>query len=116
MNLFDRMRTQKVLSFTLVLFTLSVGIVIGTMVNQGVKAAKDDHAVAAPGATPLQIPNPVELSNSFSQIAKQVGPSVVNISVTYEGKSASPKQRGTARRRQAPNDDEEGSGDESMQD
>jgi len=82
------MRTQKVLSFTLVLFTLSVGIVIGTMVNQGVKAAKDDRPVAAPGATPLQIPNPVELSNSFSQIAKQMEPSVVNISTTYLPKAA----------------------------
>ena len=64
MNLFDKLRTQKVLSLTLMLFTLSVGIVIGTLVNQGVKAAKSDNA--APGATPLVIPNPVELSNSFS--------------------------------------------------
>jgi serine protease Do len=87
-SLFDRMRTQKVLSFTLILFTLSVGIVLGTLVNQGVKAAKDDHAVAAPGASPLVIPNPVELSNSFSQIAKQMEPSVVNISTTYMPKVA----------------------------
>ena len=77
MNLFDRLRTQKVLSFTLILFTLSVGIVIGTLVNQGVKAARSDNP-AAPGATPLVIPNPVELSNSFSQLAKQVeSPSLI---------------------------------------
>jgi serine protease Do len=87
-SLFDRMRTQKVLSFTLILFTLSVGIVLGTLVNQGVSAAKDDHATVAPGATPLVIPNPVELSNSFSQIAKQMEPSVVNISTTYLPKVA----------------------------
>jgi serine protease Do len=31
-------------------------------------------------ATPLEIPNPKMLSNQFSQIAKQVGPAVVNIS------------------------------------
>ena len=37
MNLFDKLRTQKVLSLTLMLFTLSVGIVIGTLVNQGVR-------------------------------------------------------------------------------
>ena len=43
MNLFDKLRTQKVLSLTLILFTLSVGIVIGTLVNQGVKAAKSDN-------------------------------------------------------------------------
>src|SRR5664280_2816587 len=82
MSLFDRLRTQKVLSFTLILFTLSVGIVIGTLVNQGVKAARSEGPVA-PGATPLAIPNPVELSNAFSQIAKQVEPSVVNISTEY---------------------------------
>src|SRR5438552_8029797 len=82
MNFLEKMRTQKVLSFTLILFTLSVGIVLGTLVNSGVRAAKDDRAVA-PGATPLIIPNPVELSNTFSQLAKQVEPSVVNISTTY---------------------------------
>ena len=51
MNFFDKLRTQKVLSFTLMLFTLSVGIVIGTLVNQGVKAAKSDNP-AAPGCDP----------------------------------------------------------------
>jgi len=81
MNFFDKLRTQKLLSFTLILFTLSIGIVIGTLINSGVKAAKDQPQVA-PGATPLVIPNPVELSNTFSQIAKQVEPSVVHISTT----------------------------------
>jgi len=73
MSIFDKLRTQKFLSFTLVLFTLSIGIVIGTLINSGVKAAKDGQV--APGATPLVIPNPVELSNAFSQIAKQAEPS-----------------------------------------
>lgn len=105
MNLFDRLRTQKVLSFTLVLFTLSVGIVIGTLVNQGVKAAKSDSQ-AAPGATPLAIPNPVELSNSFSQLAKQVEPSVVNISTEYLPK-AQARPRGNGRRQVIPQPDED---------
>src|SRR5207253_11437725 len=82
MNFLEKMRTQKALSFTLILFTLSGGIVLGTLVNSGVRAAKDDRTVAR-GATPLVIPNPVELSNTFGQIAKQVEPSVVNISTTY---------------------------------
>src|ERR1043166_6661188 len=94
------MRTQKVLSFTLILFTLSVGIVLGTLINQGVKAAKSDPVVA-PGASPLVIPNPVELSNSFSQIAKQLEPSVVNISTTYLPKQAS-RTRGNTGRRMMP--------------
>src|SRR5260370_5704107 len=113
MNVLNTIRTRKLLSSTLILFTLSVGILIGTLVNTGVKAAKDQ---AAPGATPLVIPNPVQLSTAFSQLAKQLEPSVVNISVSYEPKAtSSTKQRGNMRRRQAPNDDEEG-GDESMQD
>jgi serine protease Do len=110
-SLFDRMRTQKVLSFTLVLFTLSVGIVIGTMVNQGVSAAKDDHSVAAPGATALQIPSPVELSNSFSQIAKIMEPSVVNISTTYLPKATARTRNNAPQSRrfmqpQQPDDDQ----------
>src|SRR5436190_7496930 len=112
MKFLNTIRTRKLLFSTLILFTLSVGIHIGTLVNTGVKAAKDQ---AAPGATPLVIPNPVQLSTAFSQLAKHLEPSVVNISVSYEGKTTSTKQHGTMRRRQAPNDDEEG-GDESMQD
>ena len=81
MSFVDRVRTQKLLSFTLLLFTLCVGIVIGTLISSEVKAARESNE--APGATPLVIPNPVELSNAFTQIAKQVEPSVVNISVTY---------------------------------
>jgi len=109
MNFFDRLRTQKVLSFTLILFTLSVGIVIGTLVNQGVKAAKSDSP-AAPGATPLVIPNPVELSNSFSTLAKQVEPSVVNISTEYLPKAPA-RPRGNGRRQvipQQPDEDQDG--------
>ena len=49
MSLFDKFRSQKLLSFTLILFTLSIGIVIGTVINSGVKAAKES---VAPGATP----------------------------------------------------------------
>ena len=83
MNFFNQLRSQKLLSFTLILFTLSIGIVIGTLITSGVKAAKD--TTVAPGATPLTIPNPVELSTTFSQIAKQLEPSVVNRSALSEG-------------------------------
>ena len=86
MTLFDKMRNQKVLSFTLILFTLSIDVVIGTLINTGVKAAKEN--TVAPGATPLTIPNPVQLSTAFTQIAKMTEPSVVNISTTYLPKRA----------------------------
>ena len=33
-------KPQRMVSFTVVLFTLSVGIVIGTLINSGVKAAQ----------------------------------------------------------------------------
>jgi len=108
MNFFQKFRSQKLLSFTLILFTLSIGIVIGTVINSGVKAAKD--STVAPGATPLTIPNPVELSNTFTQIAKTVEPSVVNISTTYMPKA--PAQTKNFNRRQVvpPNDDDQGNG------
>src|ERR1039458_6468564 len=110
MSMFDKFCTQKVLSFTLILFTLSLGIVLGTLVSQGVKAAKGDTPVA-PGATALVIPNPVELSNTFSQIAKQVEPTVVNISTTYLPK-AQTRSRGNGNRRQIvpqqPDEDQQG--------
>jgi serine protease Do len=107
MSIFDKLRTQKFLSFTLVLFTLSIGIVIGTLINSGVKAAKDSQI--APGATPLVIPNPEELSNTFSQIAKRVEPSVVNISTTYLPKPpVRSTPRGGKRQVMPPDDQDQG--------
>ena len=47
MSIFDKLRIEKLLSFTLILFTLSIGIVIGTLINSGVKAAKDPAASGA---------------------------------------------------------------------
>lgn len=107
----QKIRTQKLLSFTLVVFTLAIGIVIGTLinVNSGVKAA--DNKVVAPGATPLVIPNAVELQNSFSQIAKQVEPSVVNISTTYNPKPARTGARSNRRAMpQQPDDEDQDNG------
>ena len=109
MNLFDKARSQKLLSFTLILFTLSLGVVIGTLITTGAKAAKDN--VAAPGASPLVIPSPVQLSNQFTVIAKEAEPSVVNISTDYLPKQT--QSRSTPRRRQQrqmPDDEDNGNG------
>jgi serine protease Do len=108
MRFLDKVRAQKFLSFTLILFTLSTGIVIGTLVSQGVKAAKGEGGTVAPGATPLVIPNPVELSNTFSQIAKQVEPSVVNISTTYLPKAQTRAPRSGRRQVVPPPDEDQG--------
>ena len=110
MSFFNKMRKQKLLSLSLMLFTLSIGIVIGTVVSTGVKAAKDQ--AVAPGATPLTIPNPVQLSTAFSQLAKQLEPSVVNISSTYVQKTPAV----TRNRRRTQADDEEQQDDNGMQD
>ncbi|HVI10609.1 MAG TPA: Do family serine endopeptidase [Candidatus Binatia bacterium] len=56
--------------------TLALGILIGTVVSSGVKGKEGQKGS---DATPLTVPSPKQLSNAFSQIAKQLGPSVVNI-------------------------------------
>ena len=112
MSIFDRLKTQKLLSFTMILFTLSLGIVLGTLVSSGVKAARSENNSAAADATPLTIPSPVQLSTTFSQIAKMAGPSVVNISTEYQPKpvraQATPRRRGQT----APPDDDQGGADD----
>jgi len=111
MSFVDSLRRQKFLSFALVLFTLAIGILIGTVMSTGVKAAKDQ--VAAPGAAELKIPSPVQLGNSFAALAKQVEPSVVNISTEYIEKPQtsarrSPQQQRRRQQQQAPDGDDEG--------
>jgi serine protease Do len=106
MSIFDKLRSEKLLSFTLILFTLSIGIVIGTLINSSVRAAKDSSNAAAPGATPLVIPNPVELSNTFTEIAKMVEPAVVNVSTTYQPKPVQGRNRN--RRQMQPEDEDQG--------
>jgi serine protease Do len=113
MSVFDRLRTEKLLSFTLILFTLSVGIVIGTLISSSIKTAKASSNAAAPDATPLTIPNPVELSTTFTQIAKQVEGSVVNISTIYNPKPAQNRNR---RRMVVPPDEEDQQGGNGMED
>ncbi len=56
MPLFEKMKQPKILSFVLLLCTLIIGIGIGTIINTGVKAAKQSGSTAAPDATPLTIP------------------------------------------------------------
>jgi serine protease Do len=59
-----------------VLVTLSLGILIGSVISYGVKGKEGQKSS---DATPLTLPAPQQLSNAFSQIAKQLEPSVVNI-------------------------------------
>ncbi len=70
-----RMKAHRWAYTLSILATLSVGILIGTVVSYGVKGKEGQKS----DATPLAMPSPQQMSNTFSQIAKQLEPSVVNI-------------------------------------
>src|ERR1700675_866224 len=96
MRWFTKMRQPKLLSLALILVTLTIGIVIGTVVHTGVHAAKSQSA-AARDATPLVVPNAVQLGNEFTKLAKRLEPSVVYITADYTPKTAdSPHKIGRA--------------------
>ncbi len=100
MKMLDKLRNQKVLSTSLLLITLAIGIVIGTLVSTGVRAAKDQ--VAAKDATPLVIPPATKApANQFVELAKRMEPTVVNISTEYTPRNVSTRRKG------APKDEEE---------
>src|ERR1700692_532659 len=85
MKLLEKMRQQKLLSTTLMLFTLSLGIVIGTLINTGVHAQRGQNI--APEATPLTIPKETVVGNEFTKLAKMLDPSVVNITADFTPKA-----------------------------
>ncbi|HEX4019988.1 MAG TPA: trypsin-like peptidase domain-containing protein [Acidobacteriaceae bacterium] len=86
--LFERLRSRR-LTFTFtILVTLSTGILIGSVVAHGVDGK--EAQVNSSDAAPLQVPNPVNLSTTFTQIAKEVGPAVVNINTESIPKARAP--------------------------
>ena len=90
-----------------ILATLTVGILIGTVVSSGVKGKEGQKSS---DATPLTIPAPQQLSTAFSQISKQLEPSVVNINT--ESTVKNPHRRGRSVRPD-PDDQDQGNGDDS---
>ena len=87
-----------------ILATLAVGILIGTVVSYGVKGKEGQKSS---DATPLTIPAPQQLSTAFSQISKQLEPSVVNINT--ESTIKNPHRRRSIR---PDPDQDQGNGDE----
>ena len=77
-----------------ILATLTVGILIGTIVSYGVKGKEGQKSS---DATPLTIPAPQQLSNTFSQISKQLEPSVVNINTESTIKNPHRRRRSSIR-------------------
>ena len=91
-----------------ILATLAVGILIGTVVSSGVKGKEGQKSS---DATPLTIPAPQQLSNAFSQISKQLEPSVVNINTESTIKNPHARRRGN--QRAEPDPDQDNGGDDS---
>jgi serine protease Do len=78
-ELYSWVRRRKIFAALLVVLTLCVGIMIGTVLSGRVLATK---AQGPSGAALLAIPDPITLSNGFATISKSLGPAVVNISTT----------------------------------
>lgn len=98
-----RIKAHRVAYTLTILATLTVGILIGTVVSNGVRGQEGKKNSDAP--TPLTIPSPQQLSNQFSQIAKQLEPTVVNINTESTIKNPH-------RRSRTPDDDNGGGGDD----
>ena len=81
-SLLDRLRLSRLASVFTILGTLSAGILIGSVAVHGVRG--NETQTDSSDATPLKIPNPVSLSTTFTKIAKDVGPAVVNINTGRE--------------------------------
>ena len=102
----QRLRTDRLLSSLLVVVTLVVGILIGTVISYGVKG-KEQKASDPPAQ--LTVPAPQQLSSTFSKLAHDLEPSVVNINTESTVKPPS------ARRRRLPQG-HPGQGDDGSQD
>ena len=96
----SQLAQRKLLSLTLLLFTLAIGIVIGTVLSRDVSAAPEG-AAAAPDAKPLKMPDPVKLENEFTRVAKDARATVVHIQVEQLPK----KTEATEPEPQNPNED-----------
>jgi serine protease Do len=82
------MNNKRLLFLVMVALTLSIGVIIGTIVSGGVKATFEQKAAA------IAIPDPVSLSNTFSQIAEKLDPAVVKIKVTIAPRAGKVRQGG----------------------
>jgi len=118
-TLFDRIRHHRLATTFVLLGTLSAGILAGSVLTRSVSGK--EQAVDSSDARPLVIPKPLDLSNGFAKIAKDVGPAVVNINTESLPKQSTNKRsgrRGLQRSPQPsdPNGDQGGSGQGDMQD
>jgi serine protease Do len=98
--LFERIRKNRLTTTFVLLATLSAGILAGSVMTRGVSGK--EQAVDSSDARPLVIPKPLDLSNGFAKIAKEVGPAVVNINTESLPKESTNKRGNNSRRRIIP--------------
>jgi S1-C subfamily serine protease len=89
-GIWARFKANRAAYTLTILATLTLGILIGTVISKGVKGQEKKGS----DATPLTIPSPQQLSNQFSQISKQLEPSVVNINTESTIKQNPHRRRG----------------------
>jgi len=95
----DSIRGRGLTTTFVLLATLSAGILAGSVLTHGV-SGKEAQAVDSSDARPITVPSPLDLSNGFSKIVKQVGPAVVNInteSLPKQSTTKTPRRRGLQR-------------------
>jgi serine protease Do len=94
----QKFKANRVASTLIVLPTLALGILIGTVISGGGVKGQERKSSEP---TALSVPSPKQMSNQFSQIAKSLEPAVVNINTESTIK---PQAR---RRGQNPGGDED---------
>lgn len=90
-SLLRQLRTRRLASTFTILITLTAGILIGSIVANGVHC---QDKVDSSDAAQLKIPSPINLSTQFTKIAAEVSPAVVNISTETVPKQSSQTQYG----------------------
>ena len=94
-SVLQTMKQRKVVPTLAVLLTLAIGILIGTLISRGVRAAQKQSKAA--DAQLLELPAPQQLSTAFSKITKEMAPAVVNInteSTVHPPQPQTPRRRG----------------------
>src|ERR1035437_8509461 len=90
-SFFERLRTRRLASVFILLATLSVVIVAGSFAAHGVRGQEKQND--STDATPLKVFNSTVAPNQFVEIAKRVGPAVVNINTQTIPKQSTNKGR-----------------------
>jgi len=114
-SLFERLRTRRLATAFLLLATLSVTVVAGSFLAHGVRGQEKQNPSA--DATPLSVVNSNVAPNEFVNIAKRVGPAVVNINTeTLPKQSAIRGRKLPPRGRAMPNPQSPGDDDDQGED